>query len=314
MSLVSVIIPTYNTERYIGKCIQSVLNQTYQDFEIILVDDCSTDNSLGIVRQFRDSRIKVYKNNINRGPSFSRNRAIEVARGEFIAILDSDDWWETNRLEIMMKFIWENNADIIFDNLLYIQDGEQVPYTTYSQFKGLTIHKDLKITPESFVEMDLGILKAVIRKKIITDHSIRYDDSIKYGEDFIFYLEVITKTSRAWLLKEGYYYYRSREGSLVKNFFALAKQCFQATKDLLEHPNYELTPTLQRALEKRRDEFKYIVTFHETAKYLKQGNLKKAIANLKENPKLLKELTLTKMRLFKYSLLEKMTKKGSAPS
>ncbi len=169
------------------------------------------------------------------------------------------------------------------------------------------------ITPESFVEMDLGILKAIIRKKIITDYSIRYDNSIKYGEDFIFYLEIITKTSRAWLLKDGYYYYRSREGSLVKNFFALAKQCYQATQDLLEHSEYELTPSLEKALEKRRDDFKYIVTFHETDRYLKQGKIKKALANIKKNPDLLKELTLTKMRLFKYSLLKK-TKKGSAPS
>ena len=270
MSLVSIIIPTYNTEKYIEKCIQSVLEQTYTDYEIIIVDDCSTDNSMDVVARFKDPRIKVIKNEINRGPSYSRNRGIQLSKGDFIALLDSDDWWTPNRLEVMMDFIESHHADVLFDNVLYIREGEEKPYTTYYQFKGITVDKAQQVTPEYFVNNDLGILKAIIRKEIIMDHSIQYEESITYGEDFIFYLEIITRTTKVWLLKEGYYYYLSREGSLVKNFFALSEECLKATEEILEHPKYELTPGVMKALEKRKSDFEFIVKFHETDKYIQK--------------------------------------------
>ena len=311
MSLVSIIIPTYNTEKYIEKCIQSVLEQTYTDYEIIIVDDCSTDNSMDVVARFKDPRIKVIKNEINRGPSYSRNRGIQLSKGDFIAILDSDDWWTPNRLEVMMDFIESHHADVLFDNVLYIREGEEKPYTTYYQFKGITVDKAQQVTPEYFVNNDLGILKAIIRKEIIMDHSIQYEESITYGEDFIFYLEIITKTTKVWLLKEGYYYYLSREGSLVKNFFALTEECLKATEEILEHPKYELTPGLMKALEKRKSDFEFIVKFHETDKYIQKKEFKKAINNFMGDPKLIKEFTLTKLRLLKYSLLGNREKTGS---
>lgn len=311
MSLVSIIIPTYNTEKYIEKCIQSVLEQTYTDYEIIIVDDCSTDNSMDVVARFKDPRIKVIKNEINRGPSYSRNRGIQLSKGDFIALLDSDDWWTPNRLEVMMDFIESHHADVLFDNVLYIREGEEKPYTTYYQFKGITVDKAQQVTPEYFVNNDLGILKAIIRKEIIMDHSIQYEESITYGEDFIFYLEIITRTTKVWLLKEGYYYYLSREGSLVKKFFALSEECLKATEEILEHPKYELTPGVMKALEKRKSDFEFIVKFHETDKYIQKKEFKKAINNFMGDPKLIKEFTLTKLRLLKYSLLGNRKKTGS---
>ena len=308
MSLVSIIIPTFNTEKYIYKCIQSALNQSYTDFEIIVVDDCSTDNSLEVVSAFNDPRIRVYRNEKNSGPSYSRNRAIQMAKGEFIAILDSDDWWDPKRLEIMMDFINEKDVDMLFDDLLYIRDGENEPYTTYYKFKSLTIDQAHQVTPEYFINSDLGILKAIIRRRLINDYSIYYDESIKYGEDFIFYLEILTKTRKVWILKEGYYYYLSREESLVKNLYNLAEECFNATDEILKHPKSELTPELVRALEKRKNDFKFIIKFQETDRFLKRGEFGKVIKNLKGDPNLIKELTLTKLRLLKYSLFDKRKK------
>ncbi|WP_338470681.1 glycosyltransferase family 2 protein [Niallia sp. XMNu-256] len=302
MSLVSIIIPTYNTEKYIHACIQSVLNQTYQNFEIIVVDDGSTDGSVEAVKQFDNSRIRVYQNEKNSGPSYSRNRAIELAKGEFIAILDSDDWWDPNRLKNMMKVMNEKDLDLIFDNLLYIREGERSPWTTYYKFKGITVTDDQPITPEYFVENDLGILKAIIRKTLITDNQIYYNEAIKYGEDFLFYLELITKTSKSWLLKEGYYYYLSREGSLVKNMFELSKECLRATEELLQHPKKEYTPGLMKALEKRAEDFSFVVRYHETDRYLKSRQYSKAIHNFIQYRDVLKEMTLVRLRLLKYAL------------
>jgi len=95
--LVSVIIPAYNAENYIEKAIQSVLEQTYPNFEVIVIDDNSTDRTVDVVREFRDERIKLLVNEQNMGPSYSRNRGIIEAKGEWIALLDSDDWWDKDR-------------------------------------------------------------------------------------------------------------------------------------------------------------------------------------------------------------------------
>ena len=92
--MISVIVPVYNVEDYLHVCINSILNQTYQDFEIICVDDASTDSSLEILEYFslKDSRVKVLKNDSNKGPGYSRNRGLDVAKGEYVSFLDADDW------------------------------------------------------------------------------------------------------------------------------------------------------------------------------------------------------------------------------
>lgn len=308
MSLVSIIVPAYNTEKYIQKCIQSVLDQTYEDFEMIIVDDCSTDHSLKMIERYSDPRIKVFKNEKNSGPSYSRNRAIGLAKGEFIAILDSDDWWELNRLEMMMNFIHEKGADMLFDDLHYIREGEQEPWTTYYKFKGFAVDKPTQISPEYFVDKDLGILKALIRKDLIVENSISYDESIKYGEDFLFYLELVTKTTKVWLLKEGYYYYLSREGSLVKNIYALSIECLRVTEELLNHPKDEYTTNLMKALEKHKNDLTFVVKYHETDHYLKNREFNKAIGNFRDYPQVLKEMILVRLRLLKYTLVGQKNK------
>jgi succinoglycan biosynthesis protein ExoO len=302
---VSIIIPAYNTERYIRKCIDSILNQTFQDFEVIIIDDCSSDDTVRIVQSYGDRRIYLYKNEKNSGPSYSRNRAIKFAKGEYIAVLDSDDWWTPNRLEQMISFMKKNNADMVFDNLLYIRENSQTPWQTYYQHKNMIVNEPLQVTPEFFVNYDLGILKAIIRKDVLIKNGIFYNESIKYGEDFLFYLEIIMKTNKVWLLPEGYYYYLTREGSLVTNMYALAKQCIQSTDDFIAESGKEITPELRSSLEKRRQQFFIIAKYHETDKFLKEKRYGKAIKNLAMYPKILGMVVTIRLRLLKNGLIKK---------
>ena len=104
--LISIIMPSYNTERYIGDSIRSVLAQTYSDWELIIVDDCSTDRTDDIVGGFlHDTRIRYIKNEKNSGAAMSRNRALREARGRWIAFLDSDDLWLPDKLEHQVDFM-----------------------------------------------------------------------------------------------------------------------------------------------------------------------------------------------------------------
>ena len=114
--LVSIIMPSYNTDIYIEKSIQSVLNQTYKNWELIIVDDCSNDNTDEVILKIADSRIKYLKNEKNMGAALSRNRALCEAKGQWIAFLDSDDLWMPEKLERQIKFMEENGYFFSYTN------------------------------------------------------------------------------------------------------------------------------------------------------------------------------------------------------
>ena len=107
--LVSIIMPNYNSEKYIEATIKSVLAQTYQNWELLFVDDCSSDTSLELARTFQDERIRVFLMKENGGAALARNRAIEEAKGRWIAFLDSDDVWLPKKLEKQVAFMEHNN-------------------------------------------------------------------------------------------------------------------------------------------------------------------------------------------------------------
>ena len=106
--LVSIIMPSYNTELFISDTIKSVLAQTYTNWELIIVDDYSTDHTDDVVNSFSDERIHYYKNSCNKGAALSRNRALRKAKGKWIAFLDSDDLWMPQKLEMQIAFMKEN--------------------------------------------------------------------------------------------------------------------------------------------------------------------------------------------------------------
>ena len=127
--LVSIIMPSYNTAQYIAKTIQSVIRQTYTNWELLIVDDCSTDNTEEIVASYAtDSRIRWMKNDLNCGAAMSRNRALREARGKWIAFLDSDDLWEPQKLERQLAFMRENGYAFSYTDYMIQLNGAWLPY------------------------------------------------------------------------------------------------------------------------------------------------------------------------------------------
>ena len=118
MDKISVIIPTYNREHTILNSVKSVLNQTYQNFEIIVVDDGSSDNTIDLLKKLNSDKIKVIVNETNKGAPYSRNRGIDLATGEYIAFQDSDDIWFEKKLEVCLKAIKEHDADFVFHQVI----------------------------------------------------------------------------------------------------------------------------------------------------------------------------------------------------
>lgn len=126
--LVSVVIPVYNAARFLKQAIDSVLVQTYRNIELILVDDCSTDDSMQIMRAYsnKDVRIRLFSNQTNQGVAKTRNTGIQAANGEYIALLDSDDVWEKTKLESQIQLLMHEDADIAYCSLDFIDENGNV--------------------------------------------------------------------------------------------------------------------------------------------------------------------------------------------
>lgn len=121
--LVSIIMPSYNSEKYIKDSIESVLKQTYPFWELLIVDDCSTDNTVDIIKSFKDERIKLFQNEVNSGAAISRNWALREAKGKWIAFLDSDDLWLQAKLKEQLKFMVDNGYSFSYTDYKVSYDG-----------------------------------------------------------------------------------------------------------------------------------------------------------------------------------------------
>lgn len=216
--LVSIIIPSWNTGKYIYKAIRSALEQTIQEIEIIVVDDCSSDNSIEIIQQIQDDRLKLLINDNNLGVSATRNLAIKEAQGKWIAVLDADDWYSPNRLERLIQIATENNGDIVADNLYLIDQEQDLPWGT---LLGQNQGSIQKISAAEFVASDipskkglyLGFTKPIFRRDFLVDNQIQYREQLKVTQDFWFVMDCFAHGASYYLVFEPYYYYLSRPGS-----------------------------------------------------------------------------------------------------
>ena len=215
--LVSVIIPAYNSAGYIGQAVESALAQTLTDLEVIVVDDHSSDHTVHVVKQIRDDRLKMYVNEQNVGPSSTRNLGFQAARGKWIAVLDSDDWWEPERLSQLVQAAERNKADVIFDDMYYINETEQTPYATFLAMHDPGIAEsglDTKLSPMHYLDKGYGILQPVFRTEFLRQHHIRYDPDIRNSEDVGIILDCFLKGAKIWIHPWPYYYYRIRSNSI----------------------------------------------------------------------------------------------------
>jgi glycosyltransferase involved in cell wall biosynthesis len=240
---------------YIERALDSALAQTMPDLEVIVVDDASEDATLEVGHRIaaRDARVRVLQNKHNSGPSASRNRAISVARGEWIALLDGDDAWLPERLERMLAY--SDNADLITDDVYLVHKSFTKPaeYVFWSllQEHGLTIKEPRRLSSLDFVRYDLGPVKPIIRRSFVERHQIAYDPAVRHGEDFLFFFEALASKARWLQLPHGYYLWTSgRPGSLSSDHRVLWQGIIENLQPLLDHPSVVRDVSLATALER----------------------------------------------------------------
>ncbi len=218
--LVSIIMPSWNTENYIAESIQSVIDQTYKNWELIIVDDCSTDNTDEVVRAFNDQRIKYLKNEKNSGAALTRNRALKEARGEWIAFLDSDDLWVPEKLEHQINFMKKKGCNLSFTEYEKI-DEESKPLNIY-------VSGPDKVNKRKMYNYDyIGQLTMMYSAK---EFGLIQIKDIKKNNDYAIRLQLYKKPNTcAYLLKEDLAKYRVRKVSISHDKF---KRKFKSHYDL----------------------------------------------------------------------------------
>lgn len=201
--LVSIIMPSYNTAKYIKNSIESVLSQTYTNWELIIVDDCSTDDTSEIVKTIEDDRIIFFTNTENSGAAFSRNRALKIAKGRWIAFLDSDDLWYPEKLEHQLQFMKKNGYKYSFtDYKIVMGNGVENPYI-YTGPKKVTRAKLFQYCYYSTITVmydaqEVGIIQI---------------ENLKKNNDYAMWFEV-SKKADCYRLPECLSVYCKHEGSI----------------------------------------------------------------------------------------------------
>lgn len=218
MELVSIITPSFNSEKFIAETIRSVQNQTYQNWEMIIVDDCSTDKTVSIVECIanNDSRIKVYKLDKNSGTGIARNTALDKASGKYIAFLDADDLWKPKKLEIQINFLKNNNLPFSFS--FYDCINEQ----------GKELNKRVE-APNNLSYRQLFFCNYVGNLTGIYD--VNYFgkiaiSSIRKRQDWMLWLTILKKVKSAKPIPESLAFYRIRENSISASKVNLLKHNF----------------------------------------------------------------------------------------
>ncbi|MCX7769462.1 MAG: glycosyltransferase [Proteobacteria bacterium] len=188
--LISVIIPVFNRENFIKESMLSVINQTFKNIELIVYDDASNDNTEKTIKKimqiYEKFNILYLKGEKNRGPSFARNRGVEIAKGEYIAFLDSDDLWLKNKLSIQIKEMIKNNWDICQTDELWIRNGIRVnPHKKHKKISGYIFEKALKLCIVS--------PSAVMMKKNFFLQFGGFDETLPACEDYDLWLRISSK-------------------------------------------------------------------------------------------------------------------------
>ena len=222
--LFSIIVPVYNVEKYLNKCVDSILCQTCADFELILVDDGSSDNSPIICDEYtkKDNRVKVIHKE-NGGQTSARNAGLEIALGEYVVFIDSDDWVSENYLELFEKAIKEHGVDVVCCGMVKVSEEEQqaVPlnfrYGYYDRkameneiFPCLIYSKENKLIPTA-------LWGKVYKKELVVKFINQVDHRIKIGEDAAIVKPAVYNANGVYIYEDCGYYYRTNPNSVTQN-------------------------------------------------------------------------------------------------
>lgn len=283
LPLISVAMPAFNAEATIGDAIQSVLDQSHKNVEIVVCDDASTDDTCSVVESIDDSRVRLLRSDTNLGPGPARDNAIQGANGDWTALSDADDLWHPRRLEFLLQAARDDNDVMVFDDCLVCHQTDRglVPFKrargprAFGAKGGLPID----VPAATWARSSRYLMQPLIPSKALRALNIRHT-GLRCGEDNEFFLRAIAGGLRLRYLPEAYYYYRMTPGSMSTT---LGKS--RLMRDMLAGllPLFDDQPDVQAAL-------RYRIDYRDFTMDLKSRRFGKAIAHAVKQPALVYEL------------------------
>ena len=283
--LISIVIPVYNAEKYLGGCLNSIQNQTYKNFEVILVNDGSIDNSESICKSFveADTRFRYYLKG-NGGASSARNFGLNHVTGDYITFIDADDWVEENHLEVLINNIKENNSDMAVSSIKKFDNSNNFYFRVYSNEEKYLLNYN-KLNRVEFLVILPKLIPAnnsykvavskLFKKELVTD--VRFDESIVYGEDLEFFFKIYNNINSISYIDEVTYVYRlhderssSKFGQLhMEQELAIYKKMYERIEEL-GLPTIHYVNTLRNLLDYRKDYLDNRDLYNEYVEFLEK--------------------------------------------
>lgn len=288
--LVSVIVPYLRAEATMARALESVLAQSIDDLEIVAIGDGSTDRTAAIVESYarRDARIRSLLYPQNRGPSYARNRGIEAAGGTWIAVLDADDRFDTDRLRTLVAAADDegDRAAVVVDNLVGVDplDGAETG-TLFPVLPPLLGVDDIVASQAPRTTYNFGYLKPLFRRSFLAEHALRYDESLRTAEDLLLLVECALVGGPVRAVDRGGYFYnlqfspKTRRVSTTSHSLPVDRQVAAALDALLARRGALAAPSQRAAIERRRDRLLLdadVSTFRhalKTRRYLQAASL-----------------------------------------
>lgn len=280
MDKISIVVAVYNAEKTLKKCVDSLLNQTYNNIEIILVNDCSKDNSLDICNEYSkaNDNVKVISNDRNSGVSATRNNGINNSTGEYICFVDSDDYVESNYIEVLYYYYQKYNTVPICGFVYHDEYNHAKPVKySWSGDEGLvSLGEAFKLKSELYLT---ALWNKLFDRRLIIDKNIKFDINISVGEDLRFSVEYFDKNniSEVSVLKSPLYHYmKLSDNSLMSNFvdnFDREKYSLNLIKNLAIKYNKSVDVEYKKAIEQLKTSMIYLIMREK--KYPKKEKLTK---------------------------------------
>lgn len=295
--LISVIIPVYNVEKFIERCVYSLLNQDYRNFEIILVDDGSPDDSPALLDNLKkkDSRIVVI-HKCNGGVSSARNAGLEVAKGSYVLFVDGDDWVEPDYISWFYRLIKIYNCDIAMSK------------RHFSDRQKKSLRKEYIISAEKAIQwiylgnVFMAVWNKIYKKSFLLEHSIAFDETIWYGEGMLFNIDCLQYTDKVAIGEKSVYHQTSNPNSAMRKFSLESNFCgirsLEIQKDhwrkksssilrAWKYHRYAFNWSIMRGLAQSGQDKDYAEIYNDCAKNLKHDFLNALIVPISMRNKLL---------------------------
>ena len=283
-TMISVIVPVYNAELYLRRCIDSILNQTYRNFEVILIDDGSKDGSSLICDEYayNDTRVRVIHKK-NEGVSATRNIGIEEAKGEYISFVDSDDYIDINMLEKMYKTAIKNNSDIVMCEF-YVDKGGSINLVKLKYEKAYLNKQDVKegLLYLYYTNYHAGLYSLcnkLIKKNVYKNNNIIFDVTLKRGEDAWFVFECLKDCLRVDFVADAYYYYCQNECSIMHTVYEDQYEKWVETRKRLLKENEKLKFEIDYNSFYKEFLYKVVIYCRALAKQKKYALIKQIISD-----------------------------------